>query len=217
MAHLSGDKGLLDAFANGLDVHQATAAEVFGVELEAVTSDQRRNAKAINFGLIYGMSAFGLGRQLNIGRNQAQEYIDLYFERYPGVKVYMETIKSSAAEKGYVETLFGRRLYLPQINARNGMQRQAAERTAINAPMQGTAADIIKKAMIAVDRWLLEKGEGSGTKIIMQVHDELVLEVPDDELDDITKGLKQRMESAAELDVPLTVDIGSGQSWDEAH
>ena len=217
MAHLSGDKGLLDAFANGLDVHQATAAEVFGVELDAVTSDQRRNAKAINFGLIYGMSAFGLGRQLNIGRNQAQEYIDLYFERYPGVKVYMETIKSSAAEKGYVETLFGRRLYLPQINARNGMQRQAAERTAINAPMQGTAADIIKKAMIAVDRWLLEKGEGSGTKIIMQVHDELVLEVPNEELDDITKGLKQRMESAAELDVPLTVDIGSGQSWDEAH
>ena len=217
MAHLSGDKGLLDAFAHGLDVHQATAAEVFGVELDAVSSDQRRNAKAINFGLIYGMSAFGLGRQLNIGRNQAQEYIDLYFERYPGVKAYMETIKTSAAEKGYVETLFGRRLYLPQINARNGMQRQAAERTAINAPMQGTAADIIKKAMIAVDQWLLDKGENSETKIIMQVHDELVLEVPNNELDDITAGLRQRMEAAAELDIPLIVDIGSGQSWDEAH
>ena len=217
MAHLSGDKGLLDAFAHGLDVHQATAAEVFGVELDPVSSDQRRNAKAINFGLIYGMSAFGLGRQLNIGRNQAQEYIDLYFERYPGVKAYMETIKTSAAEKGYVETLFGRRLYLPQINARNGMQRQAAERTAINAPMQGTAADIIKKAMIAVDQWLLDKGENSETKIIMQVHDELVLEVPNNELDDITAGLRQRMEAAAELDIPLIVDIGSGQSWDEAH
>jgi len=217
MAHLSGDKGLLDAFAHGLDVHQATAAEVFGVELDDVTSDQRRNAKAINFGLIYGMSAFGLGRQLNIGRNQAQQYIDLYFERYPGVKAYMETIKSSAAEKGYVETLFGRRLYLPQINARNGMQRQAAERTAINAPMQGTAADIIKKAMIAVDQWLLEKGEASGTKIIMQVHDELVLEVPNDELEDISAGLKQRMEAATELAIPLIVDIGSGESWDEAH
>lgn len=217
MAHLSGDKDLLDAFAHGLDVHQATAAEVFGVELDAVTSDQRRNAKAINFGLIYGMSAFGLGRQLNIGRNQAQQYIDLYFERYPGVKAYMETIKSSAAEKGYVETLFGRRLYLPQINARNGMQRQAAERTAINAPMQGTAADIIKKAMITVDQWLLEKGEDSGAKIIMQVHDELVLEVPDEELNDISAGLKQRMEAAAELAIPLIVDIGSGQTWDEAH
>ncbi|RLA39258.1 MAG: DNA polymerase I, partial [Gammaproteobacteria bacterium] len=217
MAHLSGDKGLLDAFAHGLDVHRATAAEVFGVELADVTSDQRRNAKAINFGLIYGMSAFGLGRQLNIGRNQAQQYIDLYFERYPGVKVYMETIKSSAAEKGYVETLYGRRLYLPQINARNGMQRQAAERTAINAPMQGTAADIIKKAMLAVDQWLLDKGGDSGAKIIMQVHDELVLEVPNGELDDITAGLKQRMEAAAELAIPLIVDIGSGQNWDEAH
>lgn len=217
MAHLSGDKGLLDAFAHGLDVHQATAAEVFGVELDDVTSDQRRNAKAINFGLIYGMSAFGLGRQLNIGRNQAQEYIDLYFDRYPGVKTYMETIKSSASEKGFVETLFGRRLYLPQINARNGMQRQAAERTAINAPMQGTAADIIKKAMIAVDQWLLEQGENSGAKIIMQVHDELVLEVPNGELAEVSSGLKQRMEAAAELDIPLIVDIGSGKNWDEAH
>ena len=217
MAHLSGDKGLLDAFAHELDVHQATAAEVFGVELADVTSDQRRNAKAINFGLIYGMSAFGLGKQLNIGRNQAQQYIDLYFERYPGVKQYMASIKSSAAEKGYVETLFGRRLYLPQINARNGMQRQAAERTAINAPMQGTAADIIKKAMIAVDQWLLDKGSDTGAKIIMQVHDELVLEVPNDELDDIKAGLKLRMEAAAELAIPLTVDIGSGANWDEAH
>jgi DNA polymerase I len=215
MAHLSGDQGLLEAFNQNLDIHSATAAEVFGTPLEDVTTEQRRNAKAINFGLIYGMSAFGLGRQLNIGRNQAQEYIDLYFSRYPGVQAYMTTIKTLAAEQGYVETLFGRRLYLPQINARNGMQRQAAERTAINAPMQGTAADIIKKAMIEVDRWLTE--EQSGTRMIMQVHDELVLEVPVAEIEATKAGLKKRMEEAAELDAPLIVDIGTGNNWDEAH
>ncbi len=215
MAHLSGDKGLLNAFSKGLDVHQATAAEVFDVALEAVTLEQRRNAKAINFGLIYGMSAFGLGRQLNIGRNQAQEYIDLYFRRYPGVQNYMASVKADAAERGYVETLFGRRLYLPLINARNGMQRQAAERAAINAPMQGTAADIIKKAMICVDNWLTEASLKA--RIIMQVHDELVLEAPDEELAIVQVGLRDRMEAAATLDVPLTVDVGVGDNWDQAH
>ena len=215
MAHLSQDKGLLKAFKDGLDVHRATAAEVFDVSLDAVTAEQRRSAKAINFGLIYGMSAFGLGRQLHIGRNQAQQYIDLYFDRYPGVKAYMENTRASAAEQGYVETLFGRRLYLPEINASNGMRRQAAERTAINAPMQGTAADIIKRAMIAVDGWLAEQGLES--RIIMQVHDELVLEVPDQELEAITEGLVQHMSAAASLDVPLTVDVGVGDNWDQAH
>lgn len=215
MAHLSQDKGLLDAFAQGLDVHSATAAEVFGVPLNMVTTDQRRSAKAINFGLIYGMSAFGLGRQLHIGRKQAQEYIDRYFSRYPGVRQYMDTIRSSAAEKGYVETLFGRRLYLPQINARNGMLRQAAERTAINAPMQGTAADIIKLAMIDVDNWLMESGMAA--KVIMQVHDELVLEVPETELTSVIEGLRNSMSGAATLDVPLVVDVGVGSNWDEAH
>ncbi len=215
MAHLSGDSGLLEAFNHDLDIHSATAAEVFGTTVDAVTPEQRRNAKAINFGLIYGMSAFGLGRQLNIGRNQAQEYIDLYFGRYPGVRDYMETIKAKAAEQGFVETLFGRRLYLPQITARNAMQRQAAERTAINAPMQGTAADIIKKAMIAVDAWLREAR--LATRMIMQVHDELVLEVPEAELETIKAGLRQRMEGAAKLDVPLVVAVGAGANWDEAH
>jgi len=215
MAHLSQDEGLLNAFAQGLDVHQATAAEVFGESLDAVTTEQRRSAKAINFGLIYGMSAFGLGRQLNIGRHQAQEYIDLYFERYPGVKEYMDSTRAIAAENGYVETLFGRRLYLPEINASNGMRRQAAERAAINAPMQGTAADIIKLAMIAVDHWLVE--EGLQAKVIMQVHDELVLEVPENELDAIIEGLSARMATAVELDVPLLVDVGVGENWDEAH
>ena len=215
MAHLSGDSGLLEAFNHDLDIHSATAAEVFGTTVDAVTPEQRRNAKAINFGLIYGMSAFGLGRQLNIGRNQAQEYIDLYFGRYPGVRDYMETIKAKAADQGFVETLFGRRLYLPQITARNAMQRQAAERTAINAPMQGTAADIIKKAMIAVDAWLREAR--LATRMIMQVHDELVLEVPEAELETIKAGLRQRMEGAAKLDVPLVVAVGAGANWDEAH
>lgn len=215
MAHLSGDKGLTDAFLQELDVHQATAAEVFGVALDKVTTDQRRSAKAINFGLIYGMSAFGLGRQLHIGRNQAQEYIDKYFARYPGVKDYMENTRRTAAEKGFVETLFGRRLYLPEINSSNGMRRQAAERTAINAPMQGTAADIIKLAMIDVDFWLATAGLKS--KMIMQVHDELVLEVPESEVDIIIDGLRNRMSAVADLSVPLLVDLGKGDNWDEAH
>lgn len=215
MAHLSGDKGLTEAFAQGLDVHKATAAEVFGVELDAVSTEQRRSAKAINFGLIYGMSAFGLGRQLHIGRNQAQEYIDLYFERYPGVQAYMDNIRSSAAENGFVETLYGRRLYLPEINSSNGMRRQAAERTAINAPMQGTAADIIKLAMIDVDNWLSD--EKLQSQMIMQVHDELVLEVPENELDKVIAGLRSRMAGAVKLDVPLLVDVGVGDNWDEAH
>lgn len=215
MAHLSADRGLADAFNQNLDIHSATAAEVFGVPLESVTLEQRRNAKAINFGLIYGMSAFGLARQLNIGRYQAQEYIDLYFDRYPGVKEYMTTVKTLAAEQGYVETLYGRRLYLPQINARNGMQRKAAERIAINAPMQGTAADIIKKVMIDIDHWLTT--EKLDARMIMQVHDELVLEVPEQELAVVKAGLKERMEAAAELSVPLIVDIGVGANWDDAH
>jgi len=215
MAHLSEDPSLLSAFAAGQDIHRATAAEVFAVETEAVTIDQRRSAKAINFGLIYGMSAFGLARQLNIGRKQAAEYIELYFARYPGVQNYMNNIRHSAAENGYVETVYGRRLYLPEINARNGMLRQGAERTAINAPMQGTAADIIKIAMINVDSWL--ESSGLKSRMIMQVHDELVLEVPESELEVVKQGLTERMESAAELSVPLVVDVGVGDNWDEAH
>ncbi|HEB28019.1 MAG TPA: DNA polymerase I [Porticoccus sp.] len=215
MAHLSQDKGLMDAFAHGLDVHRATASEVFGVSLDEVSVEQRRSAKAINFGLIYGMSAYGLARQLHIGRKQAQEYIELYFERYPGVQAYMDNIRNSAADLGYVETLYGRRLYLPEIKSSNGMRRQAAERTAINAPMQGTAADIIKLAMIEVDDWLTSSGLQS--RVIMQVHDELVLDVPNSELDTVMTGLKERMSGAASLDVPLVVDIGVGNNWDEAH
>ncbi|WP_372598417.1 DNA polymerase I [Amphritea sp.] len=215
MAHLSQDKGLLNAFAHGEDVHKATAAEVFGVELEKVTSDQRRSAKAINFGLIYGMSAFGLGKQLGIGRNEAQTYINHYFDTYPGVQRYMDDIRAQAAEKGYVETLFGRRLYLPEIKASNGMRRQAAERTAINAPMQGTAADIIKKAMVKVDRWL--QSSNTGARMIMQVHDELILEVPDAQAEAVSAQLVELMQSAAALDVPLLVEAGIGNNWDEAH
>jgi DNA polymerase-1 len=215
MAHLSEDPSLLAAFKSGQDIHRATAAEVFGVATDEVTADQRRSAKAINFGLIYGMSAFGLARQLTIGRKQAADYIELYFARYPGVQNYMNTIRHTAAERGYVETIFGRRLYLPEINARNGMRRQAAERTAINAPMQGTAADIIKRAMVSVDDWLRQGTLKS--RMIMQVHDELVLEVPESELQLIQAGLIQRMESAAELLVPLVVDVGVGDNWDEAH
>tara|TARA_B110000046_G_scaffold183792_1_gene220708 strand:+ start:9169 stop:11946 length:2778 start_codon:yes stop_codon:yes gene_type:complete len=215
MAHLSEDPSLLRAFDAGEDIHRATAAEVFDVETAAVTIEQRRSAKAINFGLIYGMSAFGLARQLNIGRKQAAEYIALYFARYPGVQNYMNNIRHTASEKGYVETAYGRRLYLPEINARNGMLRQAAERTAINAPMQGTAADIIKMAMINVDRWL--EGSDLQSRMIMQVHDELVLEVPESELAEVTQGLTELMESAAELRVPLVVDVGVGNNWDEAH
>ena len=215
MAHLSGDQNLLKAFEQGQDVHRATAAEVFGVNLAQVTIDQRRSAKAINFGLIYGMSAFGLAKQLNIGRKQAAEYIELYFQRYPGVQDYMNQVRHSAAEKGYVETHFGRKLYLPEINSRNGMRRQAAERTAINAPMQGTAADIIKLAMINVDNWL--RNQKLKSRMIMQVHDELVLEVPESEHQQVIIGIKECMENAASLQVKLVVDVGVGDNWDEAH
>lgn len=215
MAHLSGDEGLVNAFAQGLDVHSATAAEVFSVGIDEVEPHMRRSAKAINFGLIYGMSAFGLGRQLGIGRNQAQEYVDTYFERYPGVKKYMDTTRTEAADSGYVETLFGRRLYLPDIKSRNAPRRQHAERTAINAPMQGTAADIIKKAMLKVDAWL-QKNEFDA-RMIMQVHDELVLEVKTEQLEAFNAKLKELMEDAAQLDVPLVVDVGVGSNWGEAH
>jgi DNA polymerase-1 len=215
MAHLSGDESLQNAFATGQDIHRATAAEIFDEDLESVTDEQRRNAKAVNFGLIYGMSAFGLAKQLNVGRYQAQDYIDLYFARYPGVQAYMDNTRTAAAEQGYVETLKGRRLYLPEINSRNGMRRQAAERTAINAPMQGTAADIIKQAMISVDQWL--RDEQLSARVIMQVHDELVLEVPETEMETVTTGLKEKMEAAMVLDVPLVVDVGVGDNWDEAH
>jgi DNA polymerase-1 len=215
MAHLSGDAGLLRAFANGEDIHRATAAEVFGVSLDAVSSEQRRYAKTINFGLIYGMSAFGLASQLNIERSAAQQYIDLYFTRYPGVKAYMDNTRQQAREQGYVETVFGRRLWLPEINGGNAMRRQAAERAAINAPMQGTAADLIKLAMIAVQNWLDESK--LGTKLIMQVHDELVLEVPENELAQVKEKLRDLMCHVAKLDVSLDVGLGEGGNWDEAH
>lgn len=215
MAHLSGDKSLLDAFAQGLDVHRATAAEVFGMTLETVTTEQRRAAKAINFGLIYGMSAFGLARQLNVERRDAQVYVDLYFARYPGVKAYMENTREQARAQGYVETLFGRRLFLPDIKSRNAATRQYAERTAINAPMQGSAADIIKKAMIAVDRWLI--ASQVKTKMILQVHDELVFEVPVDELALVQPKVTELMTKAVTLSVPLLVESGIGDNWDEAH
>ncbi|MGM0541751.1 MAG: DNA polymerase I [Pseudomonadota bacterium] len=215
MAHLSGDKGLLNAFAQGRDIHQATAAEIFGVPLEAVTTEQRRSAKAVNFGLIYGMSAFGLAKQLNVSRGLAQEYINLYFARYPGVLSYMESTKEQAKKTGYVETLEGRRLYLPDINARNGQLRQYAERTAINAPMQGTAADIIKIAMIKMEAWL--KTTPYDLMMLMQVHDELVFEVADQDLQGAKAEIKAIMESALELKVPLIVEVGQGKNWDEAH
>ncbi|MDB4150987.1 DNA polymerase I [Pseudomonadales bacterium] len=215
MAHLSSDAGLLTAFAQGLDIHKATAAEVFGQSLDAVTDDQRRSAKAINFGLIYGMSAFGLARQLSIGRGDAQSYIDLYFERYPGVLDYMDRTKALAAEQGFVETLFGRRLYLPEINTTNFQRRQGAERTAINAPMQGSAADIIKLAMIDVDRWLTT--DKPDARMIMQVHDELVLEVNADQVDEVAAILTAKMSQAVELKVPLLVETGVGLNWEEAH
>jgi DNA polymerase-1 len=215
MAHLSGDEGLLKAFRDGGDIHRATAAEVFAVPLEHVTPDQRRAAKVINFGLIYGMSAFGLARQLGIERGAAQAYVDLYFQRYPGVKAFMDRTRRQARERGYVETVFGRRLYLTEINSRNAQRRQYAERSAINAPMQGTAADIIKRAMIAIDRWLASRRFAA--RLIMQVHDELVLEVPTEELEDVRAGVCERMIGAAELSVPLEVDAKSGANWDEAH
>ena len=215
MAHLSGDEGLLRAFAAGDDVHRATAAEVFGVTLEAVSAEQRRSAKAINFGLIYGMSAFGLAQQLGIERGAAKDYVDRYFARYPGVKAYMEDTRQRAAERGYVETVFGRRLYLPDIRARNAQLRQAAERAAINAPMQGTAADIIKRAMLAVDRWLRESAFPA--RMIMQVHDELVFEVAEDAVSLASERIRAAMVAAAELRVSLDVDVGVGANWDEAH
>lgn len=215
MAHLAQDEGLLHAFRNDLDVHRATAAEVFGVELEQVTIDQRRSAKAINFGLIYGMSAFGLAKQIGVDRKQSQAYIDRYFARYPGVLAYMERTRAQAAEQGYVETLFGRRLYLPEINAKNPALRKGAERTAINAPMQGTAADIIKRAMVAVDNWLSDSGLDA--RVILQVHDELVLEVREDLIEQVREQIRPHMSGAAQLDVPLLVEVGVGSNWDEAH
>ena len=216
MAHLSQDAGLLSAFAEGKDIHRATAAEVFGVHFDDVTTEQRRRAKAVNFGLIYGMSAFGLARQLDIPRNEAQTYIDTYFARYPGVLRYMEETRASAAELGYVSTLFGRRLYLPEIRDRNAMRRQGAERAAINAPMQGTAADIIKKAMIAVENWIETHGNGEIT-MIMQVHDELVFEVNADKADSLKAKICELMAGAATIDVPLLAEAGIGDNWDEAH
>ncbi|MBP2847530.1 DNA polymerase I [Dickeya oryzae] len=215
MAHLSRDAGLLKAFSEGLDIHRATAAEVFGLPLDKVTTEQRRSAKAINFGLIYGMSAFGLSRQLGIARNEAQKYMNLYFERYPGVQEYMECTRQQAAEQGYVSTLDGRRLYLPDIHSRNAMSRKAAERAAINAPMQGTAADIIKKAMIAIDDWLQQ--EKPLATMLMQVHDELVFEVHHSVLDEVSAKIRNLMEGCMQLDVPLQVDIGTGSNWDQAH
>lgn len=214
MAHLSQDEGLLKAFEEGLDVHSATAAEVFDVPLDKVTSNQRRNAKAINFGLIYGMSAFGLAKQIDTDRNTAQDYINTYFARYPGVESYMDSTKEKAADLGYVETLYGRRLYLPEIHSKNGMRRKAAERTAINAPMQGSAADIIKLAMLEVDKWLKDV---QGIKMIMQVHDELVFEVEEDKLELAQKEIPKLMQSVTELSVPLIADVGVGDNWDEAH
>jgi DNA polymerase-1 len=215
MAHLSGDKGLKEAFESGEDIHRATAAEVFGVASKKVSDEERRSAKAINFGLIYGMSAFGLGRQLGIPRREAQDYVDLYFDRYPGVKRFMDETRELARDRGFVETVFGRRLYLPEIKSRNPARRQYAERTAINAPMQGTAADIIKRAMIALDGWL--DGKGAQARMIMQVHDELVFEVAEDSVADVKAVVVELMEAAAELSVPLKVDAGSGKNWDEAH
>jgi DNA polymerase-1 len=215
MAHLSADPGLLKAFHDNVDVHQATASEVFEVPYDEVDGDRRRAAKAINFGLMYGMSAFGLSRQLNIGRVEAQAYMDTYFMRYPGVQQFMEDTRVQAREQGYVETLFGRRLYLPDIKASNMQRRQGAERAAINAPMQGTAADIIKRAMISVDDWL--QVEKPDARLVMQVHDELVFEVRENQLERLKRAVIERMSSAADLDVPLVVDTGFGPDWDTAH
>ena len=215
MAHLSGDAGLIDAFKRGLDVHNATAAEVFGVAVDEVDAEQRRRAKAINFGLIYGMSAFGLARQLQIDQKQAREYIGIYFDRYPGVKRYMEHTKETAREQGYVETLYGRRLNLPEIRSKNAPRRQYAERTAINAPMQGSAADLIKLAMLAVDGWII--AHNAEAKIILQVHDELVLEVAEGEAESVSRTTAELMAGVADLKVPLVVDTGIGPNWKEAH
>jgi DNA polymerase-1 len=215
MAHLSQDEGMLSAFANNEDIHRATAAEIFGCEREAVSNEQRRYAKVINFGLIYGMSAFGLAQNLNIERSAAQSYIERYFARYPGVRAYMQDTREVAKQKGYVETYFGRRLWVPEINSSNGMRRAGAERAAINAPMQGTAADLIKLAMIAVQNWIA--AQQLNTKLIMQVHDELVLEVPQAELDLVKTMLPQLMQNVAKLDVPLLAEVGMGSNWEAAH
>jgi DNA polymerase-1 len=215
MAHLSGDEGLRAAFAEDRDVHQATAAEVFGVSPEAVTADHRRTAKVINFGLIYGMSPFGLARNLGIERGAAQRYVERYFQRYPGVKRFMDETRAQARQIGYVETVFGRRLYLPDIRSGNAQLRQYAERSAINAPMQGTAADIIKRAMITIDAWCAR--EESPARLIMQVHDELVFEVRQDAVEQVSAAIRERMVNAASLSVPLRVDVGTGANWDEAH
>jgi DNA polymerase-1 len=215
MAHLSQDKGLLDAFTKDADVHKATAAEVFEVTLDEVTTEQRRRAKAINFGLIYGMSAFGLAKQLDISRPEAAKYIKRYFERYPGVQQYMENTREGAKEKGYVETIYGRRLYLPDIKASNAMMRQAAERTAINAPMQGSAADIIKRAMINMHNWLAETD--LDVKMIMQVHDELIFEIAEKDLEAARTKIVDIMQNSSKIDVPLLVEAGVGDNWDEAH
>ena len=216
MAHLSGDKALLEAFQQGKDIHAATAAEIIGVAIDQVTTEQRRRAKAVNFGLIYGMSAFGLAKQLGIPRGEAQHYMDTYIKRYPGVMQYMEDTRSAASEQGFVETIYGRRLHLPEIQSRNGMRRKAAERAAINAPMQGTAADIIKKAMLLVDEWIQAEGDGR-VKLLMQVHDELVFEVQESALAEIESKVQQLMESAADLEVPLVAEAGHGDNWDQAH
>ncbi|MGH8705217.1 MAG: DNA polymerase, partial [Burkholderiales bacterium] len=214
-AHLSADEGLRRAFARGDDVHRATAAEVFGVPLDKVTADERRTAKVINFGLIYGMSAFGLARALGIERATAQAYIESYFSRYPGVKRFMDQTRERARSLGYVETVFGRRLWLPEMKSGSPQRRQAAERAAINAPMQGTAADLIKLAMVAVQGWL--GAQKLATKLIMQVHDELVLEVPQDELDEVKEKVRELMQGVAKLEVALVVDVGVGENWDQAH
>ncbi|RZO75600.1 MAG: DNA polymerase I, partial [OM182 bacterium] len=215
MAHLSQDAGLLSAFSSDQDVHRATAADVFNTSLDEVTAEQRRSAKAINFGLIYGMSAFGLANQLNVSRGEAQEYVDRYFHKYPGVRDYMEQTQALADEKGYVETIFGRRLYLPDIHAGNAMIRKAAQRAAINAPMQGSAADIIKQAMIDIANWLEQ--DPIDARMVLQVHDELVFDVKEEDVDLLSAGVKFRMASAAALDVPLIVDVGVGDNWDQAH
>ena len=215
MAHISKDKGLLASFQKELDIHSATAAEIFSISIDEVSNDQRRSAKAINFGLIYGMSAFGLSKQLNITRHEAQDYIDLYFTRYPGVKNYMEETKAKAREKGFVETVFGRRLYLPDIDSSNYQRRQYAERSAINAPMQGTAADLIKKAMVKLHKEIIKKSLQA--TIIMQVHDELVLEVSNDDISEIKELTEDVMSNIARLDINLKVDIGIGDNWEQAH
>ena len=216
MAHFSGDRSMITAFVDGRDIHRNTAAEVWGMALDAVTDEQRRAAKAINFGLIYGISAFGLARNLGIGRDEAQSHMNAFFDRYPGVRDYMDQCKTKAAEQGYVETLAGRRLYLPDIKARNQQARQYAERTAINAPLQGTAADLIKQAMIDIDQWLTD--EHPDVRMIMQVHDELVFEIPEDRAEEMAQALARRMEAVGQgLDVPLVAEFGIGNNWDQAH